>query len=43
MDGHSWFGELVVMGLGRLILEILREQCAVEENAKAFDRVREWD
>ena len=35
--------ELVVAGFGGLTNEVLHGQCAVEENAEAFDRVRETD
>ena len=35
--------ELVVAGFSGLTDEVLHEQCAVEENAEVFDRVRERD
>ena len=35
--------ELVAAGFGGLTDEVLHGQCAVEENAEAFDRVRERD
>ena len=35
--------ELVGAGFGGLSDEVLHRQCAVEEIAEAFDRVREWD
>ena len=35
--------ELVIAGFGGLTNEVLHGQCAVEENAEAFDRVRETD
>ena len=35
--------ELVVAGFGGLTDEVLHGQCSVEENAEAFDRVRERD
>ena len=35
--------KLVVTRFGCLNNEVFHVQCAVEENAKAFDRVREWD
>ena len=35
--------EPVVAGFGGLTDEVLHGQCAVEENAEAFDRVRERD
>ena len=34
---------MVVAGFGGLADEVLHRQCAVEENAVAFDRVRERD
>ena len=33
--------ELVAAGFGGLTDEVLHGQCAVEENAEAFDRVRD--
>ena len=33
--------ELVVTGFGGLTVEVLHGQCAVEENAEAFDSQRE--
>ena len=30
-------------GIGGLSNEVLRRQCAVEENADAFHKAREWD
>ena len=35
--------ELVVAGFSGLTDEVLHGQCAVEENAEAFDRIRERD
>ena len=35
--------ELVLAGFGGLTGEVLHGQCAVEEKAEAFDRVRERD
>ena len=35
--------ELVAAGFGGLTNEVLHGQCAVEENAEAFDRVNERD
>ena len=35
--------KLVAAGFGALINKVLHRQCAVKENAEAFERVREWD
>ena len=43
LSGRTNSAELVVAGFGGLSNDVLHEQCAVEENAEAFDRVREWD
>ena len=35
--------KLVVIGFGDLINQVYHGQCAVKQNTKHFDRVREWD
>ena len=43
LSGRTISAELVVAGFGGLSNDVLHEQCALEENAEAFDGVREWD